>query len=259
MLFVWWALFLLPRARGAEPAESLFLKANDLFQAGLDSPTTVARAEKIGQAVSLYERIIAGNGIRSGYLYYNLGNCYFHLGQLGKAILNYRRAERLLPNFSDLKHNLRSAQERRKDRIRKSQIRSISRTLFFWHYLVSLPTKIVVFSVAFSMIWIVLLLKLFLDRPVVRWGLAGCIFFAVVFGASAALESYREHVVRFGVILAEETVPRKGPGESYEASFKEALHEGTEFRLRDRQGGWLRIELDSGAGCWVNARHAELI
>jgi len=261
---VWRALILLSLtslaipARGSETAESLFLRANDLFQEGINSPSA-ERAQKIQRAASLYEQLVNEKGVRNGYLYYNSANCYFHLGQVGKAILNYRRAEKLTPNYSDLKQNIKSALARRKDRIEKSQIRSIAQTLFFWHNLMSLRTKITLFSSLFSVIWILLLVKLFLRRPIVKWGVVVCIFVTVVFGVSAALDVYADRSVRFGVILSEATTPRKGPGESYAESFKEPLHEGTEFRLRDAQGEWFLVELDNGKLCWVISKHVELI
>ncbi len=241
-----------------ETAEALFLRANELFQAGISSQGP-ERSDKIQRAASLYERIVNEKGIRNGYIYYNLGNCYFHLGQIGKAILNYRRAERLIPNYSDLRRSLESARARRKDRIEKSQARSIAQTLFFWHYVLSLRTKIALFSVFFSAVWIVLLVRLFLNRAFTRWVLWLSIFSAVVFGVSGAVEAYGDNSTRFGVILVESAVSRKGPGESYAPSFKEPLHEGTEFCLRDEQGQWLRIELDNGALCWVSARAVELM
>jgi tetratricopeptide (TPR) repeat protein len=245
-------------AVASESTESLFVKANDLFQTAVNSRGP-DRTGKMEQAASLYERIVNEKGIHNGYLYYNLGNCYFHLGRIGKAIVNYRRAESLNPNYADLKRNLKSAQSRRKDNIQKSQARSIARTLLFWHYLLNLRTKIVVFSVLFSMIWIVLLVKLFANKPLIRWGIGLSLFFAMAFGVSAAIEFYAGRSIRFGVILAEQTTPKKGPGESYAESFKEPLHEGTEFRLKDRQGQWMRVELDNGATCWLRARDAELI
>jgi len=250
--------FFAPSAVRAESGESLFIKANGVFQGGMSSPSP-QREEKVEQAASLYERIIKGNKIRNGYLYYNLGNCYFHLGQIGKAILNYRRAEKFIPNYSDLKQNVKSAEARRKDQIQKKQIRSISRTLFFWHYLLSLRAKVVVSSLLFSTIWMILLVKLFWNRPLVKWGLGVCIFFSMIFGGSAALAIYTDHSTRYGVILAETITPRKGPGESYRPSFKEPLHEGTEFRVLDQQGQWLYVELDNGASCWVHVKDIELI
>ena len=241
---------------GACPSESaaeLFIRANDFFQKAVNS-SEPERSEKIRQAASLYERIIAEKKIRNGHLYYNLGNCHFHLGELGRAILNYRRAENLIPNNADLKQNLRSARSRRTDAIQKSQVRSIYQTVFFWHYRLSLGAKLLLFSVAFSIIWIVLLLKLLFRRAPLRWVLILSIFPTAAFGVSSAVEYYAVRSVQSGVILAETTVPRKGPGESYAQSFKEPLHDGTEFRLMEREGEWVRVQLDNGVACWLRAR-----
>lgn len=251
-------LTLFSLASASESAAELYLRANDLFQRGANS-SEPERSENIGQAAILYERILAEKGIRNGHLYYNLGNCHFHLGQLGQAILNYRRAEKLIPNDGDLKQNLQSARSRRTDAIQNSQVRSIYQTLFFWHYRLSLRTKLLLFSATFSLLWMVLLVKLFSPRVSLRWLLALSLLFAAVFGVSAAVESFTAGSRQSGVILAERTVPRKGPGESYAESFKEPLHQGTEFRVRERQGGWLRVELDNGIVCWLRARDVGLV
>jgi tetratricopeptide (TPR) repeat protein len=62
-------------------------------------------AEQYEEAVALYEAI-AKRRIRAGRVYYNLGNAYFKAGQLGKAILSYERARRLLPRDEDIEANL---------------------------------------------------------------------------------------------------------------------------------------------------------
>jgi tetratricopeptide (TPR) repeat protein len=247
-----------PRACASESAAELFIRANDFFQKAVNSPEP-GRSEKIREAASLYERIIAEKKIRNGHLYYNLGNCHFHLGELGRAILNYRRAENLIPNNGDLKQNLRSARSRRTDAIQKSQVRSIYQTIFFWHYRLGLGARLLLFSVGFSIIWIVLLLKLLFRRVPLRWVLILSIFPTAAFGLSSAVECYMRKSVQSGVILAETTVPRKGPAESYAQSFKEPLHDGTEFRLVDRQGDWVRVKLDNGAVCWLRARDIGLV
>jgi len=56
------------------------------------------------EAIASYESI-REKGFENGGLYYNLGNSYFKEGQLGKAVLNYERARRLMPRDSDLKSN----------------------------------------------------------------------------------------------------------------------------------------------------------
>ncbi|HEC69442.1 MAG TPA: tetratricopeptide repeat protein [Candidatus Omnitrophica bacterium] len=73
--------------------ELIFNKANILYE-----------EKKYSEAVKLYESILK-KGYESGYLFYNLGNAYFKKGELGKAILNYERALKLIPLDSDLRTN----------------------------------------------------------------------------------------------------------------------------------------------------------
>ena len=47
--------------------------------------------EAFAEAVVVYEDIIANKGV-SADIYYNLGNCYYKLDDVARAILNYERA-----------------------------------------------------------------------------------------------------------------------------------------------------------------------
>src|SRR3989344_6976224 len=80
-----------------ESASAKFTVANELYKKG-----SYAGAAKV------YEAVRAG-GYHSGALNFNLGNTYFKLGQLGKAILNYERARRILPRDADVLSNYRYA------------------------------------------------------------------------------------------------------------------------------------------------------
>ena len=51
---------------------------------------------------------------------------------------------------------------------------------------------------------------------------------------------------------------RKGDGLSYEPAFQQPLHAGAEFRLRERRGTWLFVELRNGASCWLPQESVEL-
>jgi len=75
------------------------------------------KAEDHDKAAAAYEAILRG-GKESGALYYNLGNSYFKKGSLGKAILNYERARRLIPRDGDLNFNLAYARQLVEQRIR---------------------------------------------------------------------------------------------------------------------------------------------
>src|SRR5262245_15612276 len=72
---------------------SEFSKANFLYRDG-----------KYEEAIKTYESILA-SGVESGPIYYNLANSYFKQKQIGKAVLNYERAHRLIPRDHDLLDN----------------------------------------------------------------------------------------------------------------------------------------------------------
>ena len=74
----------------------MMVKANQLYENG-----------KYIEATNLYQHLV-DQGIQNSALHYNLGNAYFKLGQLGLAILNYKRASLIDPRDSDIRANLNS-------------------------------------------------------------------------------------------------------------------------------------------------------
>ena len=76
-------------------------------------------------AVDGYLKLVE-NGIENGHLYYNLGNAYYRLGDLGKAILFFERARLLLPRDDDLIFNLSHARNQTVDAIADVQTFSLS-------------------------------------------------------------------------------------------------------------------------------------
>ncbi|OGW76028.1 MAG: hypothetical protein A2Z72_02070 [Omnitrophica bacterium RBG_13_46_9] len=97
-LLVFMALFVkMSSGDDLEKARALFYEGNNYYS-----------GEKFEEAIADYEKALS-LGFESGQLYYNLGNAYFKRGSLGKAILNYLRAGRLMPEDADLKSNLNYA------------------------------------------------------------------------------------------------------------------------------------------------------
>jgi tetratricopeptide (TPR) repeat protein len=72
-----------------------------------------ARLYEQGQyraAAEAYGNLLA-QGRTSAALHFNLGNAWFKAGEPGRAILNYRLAERLTPRDPDIRANLRMTRE----------------------------------------------------------------------------------------------------------------------------------------------------
>lgn len=62
-------------------------------------------SEDFVNAVRLYHQAMVNEGV-SPQLYYNLGNSYYRIGKLGRAVINYERALALDPSMSDARANL---------------------------------------------------------------------------------------------------------------------------------------------------------
>ncbi len=68
------------------------------------------------KSIELYE-IIIESGIEHSAVFYNLGNSYFRVEDIGQAIWAYRNAHRLSPRDNDITHNLNIAETKKIDRI----------------------------------------------------------------------------------------------------------------------------------------------
>jgi hypothetical protein len=133
----------------------LLQEANAAFQGANAASHPDAAKPLYDKAILRYEKIIDQGGIQNAKLYYNLANAYLLKEDLGRAILNYRRAARVarasrpcsffqgrdaratLP----IRKNLAFARSRRVDKVETSAEKRVRETLFFWHYDFSLPTK----------------------------------------------------------------------------------------------------------------------
>jgi len=240
--------------------QELFQEANNLFRRGNElSRTDPAGAkDSYRAAVIRFERLVDEGGIHNGKLFYNIGNAYFRLNNLGRAILSYRRAEQFLAGDANLAQNLRYARSRRIDQIEEKQETQVLKTLLFWHYDLSPRTRSALFAGFFAAFWVLASLRLFFGERVPRAALAACGGIALLFMGSLGLEAaYGSQ--GGGVILAEQVIARKGDGDTYEPSFNEPLHAGTEFSLLENRGEWYQVELADGQRCWIPATAAGLI
>jgi len=210
------------------------------------------------KAIEAYETLL-GSGIRNGKLYYNLGNAYFRVGDLSRAILNYRRALRLMPGNSYIRENLRFARSRVHDKIEMSGKRALLRSLFFWHFDTSLKSRTVAAIGCYVLLWGLLIVGVFLRWHPLRWAARAAIVLTVALGLSCAVENYTRGRSLEGVVTAEEVVLRKGNGISYEPKYSAPLHSGAEFSIVEQRGSWYHIRLSNGKSGWIQASAAEVI
>lgn len=235
----------------------LLQEANDYFHQANDAKDPALARPLYQKSLLRFERLLQ-EGVRNGKLYYNIGNVYFRLDDLGRAVLNYRRAEQYRPGDENLRQNLAFALSRQPDKLEGKEEARILQTLFFWHYDLGLGTRLALFAVGYGGSWLCACLWLFWRRPFTQSGLALSLFLLVAFGGSLLAERLGGEGRR-GVLVAAEVVGRKGDGQSYQPSFEQPLHAGLDFLLREDRGQWRQIELRDGRRCWVEAESTELL
>ncbi len=243
-----------------EERQSLFAQGNEAFKkANVEADNGQSR-RLYEKAILNYERLINEGGIRNAKLYYNLANAYLLTDDVGRAILNYRRAEKLDEGDYNIQKNLEFARSRRIDKIDVQAQEKVMQTLFFWHYDLSMKTRFLLACVFFGSVCAALTMTIW--RGARAWTsvlivVGGILLISVV--ASVIAESNYERNRVCGVITAAEAVARQGDGPNYPESFKEALHAGTEFELAEQRPGWLHIMLSDGSEGWIAEDTAEVI
>ena len=248
-------------AQSQEQLYSLLSEANSTFQQANAITNDRDRAKELyAKAILLYEKIIDQGGIRNAKLYFNLGNAYFLNDDLGKAILNYRRAEQLDASDVSLHNNLAFARSQRLDKVSVEARKRVLETLFFWHYDFSIKTRFWLAGIFFALLCVAGTLKVWLGR----WssGSAAVVLLAVLLlclVASVVVEARSRAGTTCGIITASEVVARQGDGPNYAPSFKDSLHAGTEFTLVEQRPGWFHIKLSDNSDAWIPDGTANLI
>jgi len=243
-----------------EQIYALYNQANDAFRQA-NSTNNPDQAKRLYQkAILNFEKIMDQGQVKNAKLYYNLANAYFLHGQIGKAILNYRRALKIDDSDENIQKNLAFARSKRIDKIAVKTEKRVLQTLFFWHYDFSLKTKFLLTCIFFGIVCVCITATIWLGKNAI-WTVSAiiCGILMFCFLASVYLEYKAQASNTCGVITAKQVEARQGDGENYPPSFKEPLHEGTEFVLLEARPGWFHIKLSDGSDGWIPDDAAELI
>ncbi|MBN1410283.1 MAG: hypothetical protein JW969_05525 [Spirochaetales bacterium] len=261
MLLVFLCGFVRADSLSREEINDLFSQGKALFREanGLLEKNPASAKDYYHKAALYFERIVKEGQIRNGKIFYDIANAYFRMGDVGRAILNYKRASQYMPNDLNLLQNFEYARSRRVDKIALKEEAMILRILFFWHYDIPTEIKFYIFILFFALIWICAGILLFFKLPFVKIGLIVCIVFSGVFLSSLTVDFISDSMRNQGVIITGEVIARKGDSDAYSPSFQDPLHAGTEFQLIEKRDAWWNVELMDGIQCWIPSRDAELV
>ena len=244
----------------AEQRETIRAEAQAQYDRGVSAlrSNPAAAREAFADSAGRF-RLLVADGVVSGKLEYNLANAYLQSGDLGRAILHYRRAERLIAGDPRLERNLDYARSLRRNQIAPAGERALLQALLIWHHRTPVPARFIVFASAYVIFWLVLSMRLFRPAPAWRWTALATAVLWIACGASVGVDLFGGEGDVEGVVLADDVTVRKGNGEGYEAQFEQPLHRGVEFTVVESRGGWLNIELPDRKTGWIRADDAGLI
>lgn len=198
-------------------------------------------------AAALNERILQETRMESPAVYFNLGNSYFKQGKLGKAVLNYRRAEAMSPRDGDIRANLafaRSAVEQPGTERGAEGILFWQRPFFFFNG-AEMKWLFAFFLILTGLFW---LAGTWLEWPFKRVVLLsvclgmGCLYMAVGIFSRSSLAS------RAGVVL-EAAEARFEPSLGATVYFK--VPEGSEVQMLRSSEGWTKVERRDKRTGWL--------
>jgi len=202
------------------------------------------------KAITLNESLIS-KGCKTATLYFNLGNAYFKNGNIGKAMLNYERAERLAPNDEDIQHNLAFARLKTIDKvdptksfgaqaILKNTLSVLSSTSWCW--------------ISIALLWLTFGFALFFlfqnnHRGLLLFG--GCCCAAIsciTFFASKKQFSF-ENKCSSAIITQTQSYVKSAPDDSSTDLFQ--LHEGTKVEILDKVENYWKVKIADGRVGWM--------
>jgi tetratricopeptide (TPR) repeat protein len=236
-------IVILAASISAQPVEQLMKEGNEFY-----------KSANWESAIDSYNKIL-NQGFESAALYYNLGNAYFKIGQLGEAILNYERGLKLEPGDEDIQFNLRLANARTVDRIQEVPKLFITEwwDLFIsafnvsgWSLIVIIFFIVFLFFIGFYFITGSINLQRISVYGSIASGISLLILVIVLFFAYN-----REASADYGIILSDTVNVKVSPNEESNDSF--VVHEGLKFEIQDQLDNWVKIKLADGKVGWVPA------
>lgn len=233
-----------------------FLFSTSLFANSFDLANKYYTEKQFHKALEIYLDLTKKTEPTAN-LYYNIGNCYYRLNQIGNAILFYEKALKINPDDESIQKNLKIANTKTIDRItpvskiflyqwyddliqkNSPKFFSISSIVFIW---VSIGFAILFFITKLSNIrkfsFYLSLISFFL-------------FFVMIwFGYQS--DSFRQQT-QVAVLTVQSVYVKSSPDANSIDLF--IIHEGTKFELKDNLSDWFKIRLSNGATGWIEEKN----
>lgn len=226
-------------------------------------------ARQYAEALKLYTQLQAATGT-SAELYYNLGNTYYRLGKLGRAVIAYERALALDPSMQAARDNLRFVNTKIQDKpeddssfldnLHSSVVASLSPDAWAWT-----AFAVFILTLGFAALYI------FTDSvPLRKTGFFGCIilfclWLYLLLCAYSASRGIANHDA--AVVVVPSANLTTSPGAPGKGDKVVPIHEGTRVQVIDSidipsaagTALWYDVKVNNSTRAWLPAAAVEKI
>lgn len=212
-----------------------------------DAALTAYDSGDFRRALEIYSEEMKSKTEVSPSLLYDMGNCYYQMGELPRALVCYERAARLAPRNSDIQENLNLT--RRKLLLgEKYRVESPADLLVWIRDIFRIDEWILAAAIGFSLFLIALGVR---SRFRYGWRMtAGLGLLLLAVSLTAALT--QDAVLYSGrqAIVVRRNAPVYSLPSDRPSAVQSRLKEGREVNVEETRLGWARIR-DGGEEGWV--------
>ncbi len=228
------------------------------YHQGLAAKTIGEREQALEKALQLYlvqYNKMKENGKQNGLLNYNIGNCYFNLGQNEEAIFYYRLGSKLLPKSDKIQANLAIALAKRKNAVDLESNALLENTLIF-HYKLSTNQRIhilIFFALlaATSIAWLIIKPNITIRYTAILTSLA-----LLCLSLSIGLEYYNpKHV---GILMQSADV-RRGAGSEFAPITPRPFAGGSSLEVLSLMDEWYQVRINDGRKGFVPQKSIKVL
>lgn len=187
----------------------------------VDAANKLTMSGHYAEAVQLYEEQVA-RGVQDSALFFNLGNAYFHQGDLGRAVLNLERAAQLNPRDADIANNLSLVREQTTELFSEEAVGPLAVLANVTSWMTGNETAVLVLGFWFLLGFLFLVhrqVKSGKARKAVQVGAALALALLLITGASMASRAFLEQTQPAGIVVSPTVAVSNGPGAEFATEF----------------------------------------
>ncbi len=225
-----------------------------------DKATEAYNDGEYQKAIDLYLDILE-SGKHSAELYFNLGNCYYKLDEIGPSIYFYEKALLLKPQDAEILDNLRFAENMRLDAIEEMPKTAMAKlhdtVVLAWSFDQWAIIAIVMLSL-FVTGYITYYLLYSATKKRIAFISGTLALFLAVFALAMAYLAFQDFTTKNPAIIFErEVAVTSEPNQRSEKVF--VLHEGTKVNVMDTLENWHKIKIADGQTGWIPSESLRLV